>query len=96
MKESEGAPRSLMAIDNSAIEIRSPEVSSISSSLPSGLVDTWLAKSRSSSVVSPMAETTTQTWLPALWVSMMRAATCLILAASPTDEPPYFCTISAN
>ena len=40
VKESDGAPKSLIAIDSKAIEIRSPEVKSISSSLPSGLADT--------------------------------------------------------
>ncbi len=54
-------PRSAIAIANNAIEIRSPAVSSMSSSRPGGLGVTWLARSMSSSVESPMAETTTHT-----------------------------------
>ena len=96
VKDSAVAPRSLIAIDTKAMDILSPAVSSMSSSRPCGFDDTELARSSSSSVVSPMAETTTQTWLPAFWVSIMRLATCLILSASPTDEPPYFCTIRAK
>src|SRR5699024_3597075 len=33
---------------------------------------------------------------PDLRVSTMRFATRLMLSASATDEPPYFCTISAT
>ena len=58
-------PRVAIAIASSAIEIRSPEVSSMSSSRPGGAGLTRLARSISSSVVSPIAETTTTTWLPA-------------------------------
>ena len=52
-----------MAIANSDIEMRSPEVSSMSSSRGDllGSAETEFARSRSSSVVSPMAETTTTT-----------------------------------
>src|SRR3954451_7533017 len=64
----------------------------MSSSRPAGVGETWLARSISSSVVSPMAETTTTTWLPAFLVSTMRRATRLMLSASATEEPPYFCT----
>ncbi|GII97803.1 hypothetical protein Slu03_01810 [Sediminihabitans luteus] len=50
----------------------------------------------SSSVVSPMAETTATTSFPARFASAMRLATRLMLAASDTDDPPYFCTMSAT
>ena len=46
----------------------------------------------SSSVVSPIAEMTTTTSLPAAWVATIRRATRLMLSASATDEPPNFCT----
>lgn len=54
-------PSCAMAIATSAIEIRSPLVSSMSSSRGGGSGVTCSARSRSSSVVSPMAETTTTT-----------------------------------
>ena len=50
-------PRLWMAIASSAIEIRSPAVSSMSSSRPGGSGLTCCARSSSSSVVSPIAET---------------------------------------
>src|SRR3954469_550449 len=83
----------LMAIASSAIEMRSPVVSSMSSSRGSGIGVTSCARSSSSSVVSPMALTATTTSLPALRVSTMRLATRLMLSASATDEPPYFWTM---
>ena len=52
-------PRSVIAIASSAIEMRSPAVSSMSSSRGDGSGDTCWARSSSSSVVSPIAETTT-------------------------------------
>src|SRR3954451_22693594 len=64
----------------------------MSSSRPAGVGETWLARSISSSVVSPIAETTTTTLLPAFLVSTMRRATRLMLSASATEDPPYFCT----
>jgi hypothetical protein len=42
-----------------------------------------------------MAETTTTTSFPARLDSAMRFATRLMLSASETDDPPYFCTMSA-
>jgi hypothetical protein len=86
----------LIAIASSAIEMRSPAVSSMSSSRPAGTGLTCEARSSSSSVVSPMADTTTTTSLPALRVSTIRSATRLMRSALATDEPPYFCTISAT
>ena len=50
-----------IAIATSAIEIRSPAVSSMSSSRAGGSGLTACARSISSSVVSPIAETTTTT-----------------------------------
>src|SRR5450759_2285450 len=77
---------------NRAIEMRSPAVRSMSISRPGGIGLTCLARSSSSSVVSPMAETTTQTSWPALRVSTILRATRLMLSASVTDDPPYFWT----
>jgi len=53
----------------------------------------WLARSINSSVVSPIAETTTTTWWPAFLVATIRLATRFIASASDTEEPPYFWTI---
>src|SRR5215469_3715033 len=96
VKERASRPRFAIAIASSAIEIRSPAVSSMSSSRPGGAGLTWFARSRSSSVVSPMADTTTTTRLPALRVATIRWATRLMPSASPTDDPPYFCTTRAT
>ena len=89
-------PRLWMAMASSAMEIRSPAVSSMSSSRPGGSGLTWLARSSSSSVVSPIAETTTTTSSPALRAATMRSATRLIRSALATEDPPYFCTTSAT
>ena len=85
-------PSSRMAIDKSAIAMRSPAVSSISSSRRSGLGDTCLARASSSSVVSPIAETTTTTSWPWRLVRMTRSATRCIRETSATLDPPYFWT----
>ena len=61
-------PRSMQAMQSSAIEIRSPAVSSMSISRPCGWWETSWARRTRSSVVLPIAETTTTTWLPALCV----------------------------
>ncbi len=84
--------RSLIAIASRAALIRSPAVSSMSSSRGRGCGDTCSARSINSSVVSPMAEITTTTSAPRALVSTMRWATRLMLAASATDEPPNFWT----
>jgi hypothetical protein len=89
-------PRLAIAIANSAIEIRSPAVSSMSSSRAGGSGLTRLARSSRSSVVSPIAETTTTTEWPALRLATIRCATRLMPSASATDDPPYFCTTSAT
>ena len=85
-------PRSEIAIATSAIEIRSPAVSSMSSSRAGGSGLTPSASSSSSSVLSPMAETATTTSLPSRLASTMRRATRLTAEASAREEPPYFCT----
>jgi len=82
-----------IAIASRDIEIRSPAVSRMSISRAGGIGVIWLARPISSSVVSPIAETTTTTSSPARLASAIRLATRLMLAASATEEPPYFCTI---
>ncbi len=86
-------PRSMIAIESRAIEIRSPAVSSMSSSRSCGRSETFAARPSSSSVVLPIAETTTQTSFPPSAVATTRSATCLIRSGVPTDVPPYFWTI---
>ena len=71
-------PRLAMAMASSAIEMRSPAVSSMSSSRPGGSGLTWCARSISSSVVSPIAETATTTEWPAFLVATIRWATRLM------------------
>src|SRR5262245_32959846 len=88
-------PSSRMAIARSAIDMRSPAVSSMSSSRRSGLGETVFASDRRSSVVSPIAETTTTTSWPARLVRMTRSATVRSLPTSATLEPPYFWTTIA-
>ncbi len=85
-------PNSRIAIDSSAIDIRSPAVSNMSSSRRSGFGDTCLASASSSSVVSPIADTTTTTSWPARRVRITRSATSRIRVTSATLEPPYFWT----
>ncbi len=76
--------------------MRSPAVRSMSSSRPAGIGVTECARSTSSSVVSPIAETATTTSLPAFLVWTIRFATRLMLSASATDDPPNFWTIRAT
>ncbi len=61
VNERADSPSDWIAMASSAIEMRSPAVSSMSSSRPGGSGDTCCARSRSSSVVSPIALTTTHT-----------------------------------
>jgi len=61
-----------------------------------GAGHTCWARSSSSSVVSPMADTTTTTSLPAFLVSTIRSATRRMRSAVPTDDPPYFWTMRAT
>jgi hypothetical protein len=95
VKLTAGTPRALRAIERRAIEMRSPAESSMSSSRRAGASVTFLASARSSSVVSPMAETTTTTSLPAALAAATRSATRPMRPTSPTEEPPYFCTMMA-
>ena len=85
-----------MAIASSAMEIRSPAVSSMSSSRPGGSSVIWLAWSSSSSVVSPIAETTTTTSSPFFLAATIRSATRFMCSADATEEPPYFWTTRAT
>src|SRR5438034_9060372 len=96
VKLTAGTPRALRAIESSAIEMRSPAESSMSSSRRAGLSVSFLARARSSSVVSPIADTTTTTSLPAAFVVATRSATLRILSTSATEEPPYFWTTMAT
>ena len=73
--------------------IRSPAVSSMSSSRGSGMGAISEAIANSSSVVCPMAETTTTTSLPASRAATTRSATAWIRSTDPTEVPPYFCTM---
>src|SRR5262245_28785890 len=92
VKPSAGTPRALSASESSAIEMRSPADSSMSSSRREGLSLTRRASASSSSVVSPIADTTTTTPWPAARVAATRSATRRMRSTSATDEPPNFCT----
>ena len=83
-------PSAWIAMASRAIEIRSPAVSNMSISRAGGDALTWSASAIRSSVVEPIAETTTITWLSSRRVSAMRPATRLSRSASATDVPPYF------
>ena len=72
VNDSASWPRLAIAIASTAMEMRSPAVSSMSSSRAGGSGDTCCARSIRSSVESPIAETTTTTWFPAFLVSTMR------------------------
>ena len=96
VNERASKPIEWIAIASSAIEMRSPLESSMSSSRGAGIGATCAARSSSSSVVSPIALTATTTSCPARRVSTMRFATRLMLSASATEDPPYFWTISAT
>ena len=61
VNERASTPSAWIAIASSAMLIRSPAVSSMSSSRAGGSGETWAARSSSSSVLSPMAETATTT-----------------------------------
>ena len=97
VNERASRPRLAIAIASSAIEIRSPAVSSMSSSRAGGSGLTWLA--RSMQLVGGVAhrgDDDDHVVSPALRVATMRWATRLMPSASATDEPPYFCTTSAT
>ena len=86
-------PSSCKAIVSREIEISSPAASSISISRWDGSEVISAALAIRSSVVSPCAETTTTTSLPALRVFMTMRATLKMRSRSLTEEPPNFCTI---
>src|SRR5215210_5688436 len=65
----------------------------MSSSRGSGVAVTSCAIARSSSVLCPMAETTTQTSKPCSFARTTRSATARTRSTLPTDVPPYFCTM---
>src|SRR5207237_601950 len=92
VNETASRPRSLIAIERSAIEIRSPAVRSMSSSRGCGRGETCSASVISSSVVWPIAETATQTSAPFSAVATTRRATSRIRSGSPTEVPPNFWT----
>src|SRR6187402_3584828 len=87
-------PRAWRAIDTRVALWCSPVASRTSSSRGSGSSVIAAARPRSSSVVSPMADTTTTRSLPAARSRAMRRATRLIRSASATDDPPNFWTTS--
>ena len=74
------------------MDARSPQVRSISSSLLDGALESNAACASNSSVVLPIAETTTQTRCPSDTVDAIRLATVLSLPTFETELPPYFWT----
>ncbi len=68
----------------------SPVDSSMSISRAGGWSVICLARSISRSVLSPMALTTTTTWLPSFWARMALRAAARIFWLSATLEPPNF------
>ena len=90
VKDCTFSPSACTAMATSELEMRSPAVSSMSISRAGGVGLTSAARSSSSSVVSPMAEQTTTTSLPARRVSTIRWATALIRSALSREDPPYF------
>ncbi len=85
-------PRSLIAIAQSAQEIRSPVDSSMSISRGSGASETSSARRISSSVVFPRADSTATTRLPCSRAATIRRAARFKRSASATDVPPNFIT----
>src|ERR1035437_3248311 len=79
-------------MQRSAIVIRSPALSSMSTSRVGGVKLTSAAKRTSSSVVFPMALTTTTTSSSARRLRATWSATARIRSESATEVPPNFCT----
>lgn len=96
VSETASRPSSFTAMARRAMEMRSPAESSMSSSRGCGSRATLAASPSSSSVVCPMAETTTQTRFPTSAVATTRRATARMRSASATDVPPYFWTMRAT
>ena len=84
-----------MAMARDAIEICSPDVRSISSSLLLGVSESSYARLIKESVVPAGAETTTMTSCPSFLYFKTLLATSFTLTASATEVPPYFCIINA-
>ena len=78
----------------SDIDTRSPDVSSMSSSRGGWTSLASAASRKRSSVVFPMALTTTTTSSPCRFVRATWSATARTRSVSPTDVPPNFCTTS--
>jgi hypothetical protein len=91
-----GYPASLMARDRSDMAMRSPAVSRRSSSRGFGEAASCPAMAKRSSVVWPIADTTTTTSYPDRFAAATRSATARMRPVSPTEVPPYFWTITAT
>ncbi len=93
VNETAGSPRSMIAMQSSAIEMRSPDGEQhVHLARAAGSLDTSWARRSRSSVVLPMAETTTTTSSPARRVRTMCSATARMRSGSATDVPPNFWT----
>ena len=85
-------PRSSIAISASAQVMRSPTEMSMSIARGFGRAEMRCASSTSSSVVSPIAESTATTRPPSSFADTIRRATACRRSGSPTDVPPNFIT----
>ena len=85
-------PRSSIAISASAHEMRSPTEISMSIARGFGRSEIRWARSTSSSVVSPIAESTATTRPPSSFAATIRRATFSSRSGLPTDVPPNFIT----
>ncbi len=83
-------PSEWMAMAIRATLTCSPVESSMSISRAGGWSVICRARSMSKSVLSPMALTTTTTWLPCCWARMALRAAARIFWLSATLEPPNF------
>ena len=90
-----GTPAACSAIDSRAIDTCSPVARSMSISRWGGFALIALARPVSSSVVWPMAETTTTSSLPSSRLAATRAATAWMRSTFATEVPPNFCTSRA-
>ena len=95
VRETAFTPMASRAIAVRAIVSCSPTAKSISISRSSGSGFRVFARAIRSFVTPLLADTTTTTLFPASTKDLILFATFMILSVSPTDVPPYFCTISA-
>ncbi len=95
VRDTAGTPAACRAIAVSAIVSCSPMASSMSISRESGCAWSALASAISLFVTPLRAETTTTSWCPCRCHSLIRCATLRMRSRSPTEVPPYFCTIRA-